>query len=164
MSSPLPRRISLLFGSAVLSLALYGCPGDLDPSLTGTGTGGTGGGVCDAPTMVLASTDLQKGCSNPTACHAAATHEAGLDLESAGVIGRLLGKAPDPASSVSCMSSTMQYLIAGTTPAQGLMIDKLNQTPSCGAPMPYPLGGIPAATKACLVEWANAVTAGTITQ
>ncbi|HEY7372209.1 MAG TPA: hypothetical protein VIF57_08635 [Polyangia bacterium] len=167
---PLPRRkISLLLGSIVLSLGLTGCPGNLDPSLTGTGTGGSGGGggtsgVCDAPTMVLASPDMAKGCGSEAACHGANAMESGLDLVSPGVIGRLLDKTPTAASSVSCGASTMPYLISGTDPAMGLMIDKLNSAPSCGSPMPFPVGNLPATQRTCLLEWARAVTTGMITQ
>src|SRR5215813_13652133 len=133
MSSPLPRRHtrllspSLFLALAVAGVGLTGCPGSLDPSLTG-GTGGTGGtsGVCDAPMMLFQSTDLQMGCGSNSACHGATAKESGLDLVSAGVVARLLDKAPDPASSVSCSASTMPYLISNTSPAQGLMIDKLN--------------------------------------
>jgi hypothetical protein len=167
-----PRWIAVLRGGAALtlaaaSLALYGCPGSIDPALMGTGgTGNTGGGsgVCDAPTMVLQSTDQLKGCGSDASCHGATLKESGLDLVSPGVIGRLLGKMPDPTTSLSCMSSTMPYLMAGSNPAQGLIIDKLNSTPSCGLTMPYPLGNLPAAQRTCLMEWATAVTTGQITQ
>jgi hypothetical protein len=189
MSSPLPRRPSRSLSASIAraavraltrtrvlaalalagaSLVLVGCPGDLDPALAGGGTGTGGGGgsssICDAPTMVFASTDLQKGCGSDTACHSVNTHEAGLDLVSPGVVSRLLDKMVNPATTVSCNGSTTAYLKSGTSPAQGLMIDKLNATPSCGLPMPYPGGGLPAAQKTCLIQWANAVTTGMITQ
>jgi len=185
MSPPLPRRQTSLLSSsnvransraptlAALALAvaaagvgLTGCPGSLDPSLTGTGTGGGGGtsGVCDAPTMLFQSTDLSKGCGSDAACHGAVAKESGLDLASASVIARLLDKAPDPTTSVSCSASTMPYLISNTSPAQGLVIDKLGNPASCGSPMPYPVGNLPAAQKTCLLEWATAVTTGMITQ
>jgi hypothetical protein len=161
---PLPRRSSSFLGSLALAaatLALYGCPGELDPSLTG-GTGGTGGStVCDAPSMVLANTDTTKGCGDNTACHGATIHEGGLDLVSAGVIGRLLDKAPNPATSQACQSVTKAYLISNTSPAQGLLLDKLN-TGTCGSPMPFPLGGLPQMQRDCLMQWATAVTTGAI--
>ena len=183
MSPPLPRRQTSLLSSsnvransrsptlAALALAvavagLTGCPGSLDPSLTGTGTGGSGGtsGVCDAPMMLFQSTDLQTGCGSNAACHGATAKESGLDLVSAGVVARLLDKAPDPTMSVSCPNSTMPYLISNTNPAQGLLLDKLNNPASCGSPMPYPVGNLGSAQKACLLQWATAVTTGMITQ
>jgi hypothetical protein len=163
-----PTLAALALAAVVASVGLTGCPGSLDPSLTGTGTGGSGGGgtsgVCDAPMMLFQSTDLQAGCGSNAACHGATAKESGLDLVSAGVVARLLDKAPDPAMSVSCSASTMPYLISNTSPAQGLMIDKLNGTPSCGAPMPYPLGNLASAQRTCLMQWATAVTTGMITQ
>jgi len=167
--APAGLRACAALALAVASLALYGCPGNIDDSLAGTGgSGNTGGGggsssVCDAPTMVLQSTDLQKGCGSAASCHRATLKESGLDLVSPGVVARLLGKAPDPTTSLSCMASTMQYLIPNTMPAQGLMIDKLNTTPTCGSAMPYPLGNLPSAQRTCLMEWATAVTTGMIT-
>jgi len=167
MSSALPRRSSFFPASILVlaSLALFGCPGSLDPSLTGTGTGCSGGGsgVCDAPTMLFASIDTSKGCGSNAGCHGATQKESGLDLVSPGVVGRLLGKMPDPTLSESCKSSTEQYLIANTMPAQGLLIDKLNSG-NCGSPMPFPIGGLPADLRTCLMDWATAVTTGMITQ
>jgi hypothetical protein len=166
---PAGLRACAALALAAASLALYGCPGSIDPGLSGTGGSGNSGGgggtssVCDAPTMVLQSTDMMKGCGNDAACHGATLKESGLDLVSPGVVARLLGKMPDPTTSLSCMSSTMQYLIPNTNPAQGLMIDKLNSSPSCGSPMPFPLGNLPAQQRTCLMDWATAVTTGEIT-
>jgi hypothetical protein len=162
-----PRTVLAALALGAASLALYGCPGNLDPSLL-SGTGGTGGGagsgaICDAPMMVLASTDAQKGCGDNVACHGPGIKQGGLDLVSAGVISRLLDKAPDPTKSVACQSSTKPYLISNTNPAQGLLLDKLSSG-SCGSPMPYPLGNLPQQQRDCLTQWANAVTTGMITQ
>lgn len=176
MSSPLPRGrfgttlLASLFALSGLA-ALAGCPGSLDPSLTaGTGgTGNTGGssggssGVCDAPTMVFKSVDTLKGCGAANGCHDAVSMESGLDLVSAGVISRLLDKTPDSTLSLSCKGITTPYLKSGSTPATGLLLDKLNSG-SCGLPMPYPTGGLPQAQRDCITQWANAVTSGMITQ
>ncbi|HMF40336.1 MAG TPA: hypothetical protein VKQ32_06570 [Polyangia bacterium] len=128
------------------------------------GTGGTGGTICDAPHQVFQSTDTQRGCGSDNGCHGAVLHESGLDLVSPGVIARLLDKAPDPTTSISCMGSTMPYLIPNSNPASGLLIDKLKSSPSCGVAQPYPLGNLPADQKSCLLQWATAVTTGVITQ
>ena len=171
MSSPLPRRFGKTLLASLFALsglaALGGCPGSLDPSLT-TGTGGTGNtggssGVCDAPTMVFKLTDTQKGCGAENGCHGAVSKESGLDLVSTGVIARLLDKAPDATTSLSCMGVTTPYLKSGSSPATGLLLDKLSSG-SCGLPMPYPVGGLPQAQKDCITQWANAVTTGMITQ
>jgi hypothetical protein len=168
MSSPLPRRpfasrpfaIIRAYAVAILLLVsgagLSGCPGNLDPSLLGPK-------VCDAPSILFASQDALQGCGNNTSCHGTAK-VAGLDLVSPGVISRLLGKMPDPASSLSCPSSTMPYLVPNSDPAMGLMLDKLNTMPSCGSAMPFPSGGLASDKRMCLMEWATAVTTGAITQ
>jgi hypothetical protein len=145
---------------AAFSLVLSGCPGDLDPRLMGTGTGGSGGGgnVCDGAAMMA---DTLK-CGSNAGCHGSTAMIAGLDLVSAGVAGRLLGRMPDPTTSTSCGASTMPYIVQGMSPATGLIFDKLNATPTCGSPMPFPLGNLPQADRDCLQEWANAVATGQI--
>ncbi|HMF41136.1 MAG TPA: hypothetical protein VKQ32_10590, partial [Polyangia bacterium] len=130
------------------------------------GSGGGGGGtsgVCDAPTMVFKSTNTQSGCGAENGCHGATAKESGLDLVSANVISRLLDKTPDPTMSLACMGITEPYLKSGSSPAMGLLLDKLNSG-SCGLPMPYPLGGLPQPQRDCITQWANAVTTGMITQ
>jgi hypothetical protein len=158
-------------GLMVSMVVVAGCGGDLGgpggsqgaAGATGTGaTTGSGGTICDAPRLVFQSTDLQRGCGSETACHGAVLRESGLDLVSAGVIGRLLDQAPDPATSISCPNSTMPYLISNSNPAAGLLIDKLSSPPSCGSPQPYPLGALAADQRACLLQWATAVTTGAI--
>src|SRR5262245_22575731 len=169
MSPPLPRRsfarrtfvTTRAYATLILlltSTGLLGCPGNLDPSLTG------GTGVCDAPATLFKSTDTLQGCGNDVSCHGATVHVAGLDLVSPGVISRLVGKMPDPAMSLSCTSSTMPYLVPNSDPAMGLMLDKLNNPASCGSPMPFPSGGLASDKRTCLMEWATAVTTGAVTQ
>jgi len=163
--SPLAR--ALVKGGAAVALALglgcltlAGCAGDLDPHLLNSGTGGgggTGGMVCDG-VLTMKNQCAQAGC------HGVNAPSSGLDLFSPGVVSRLLDKKPDAVASQSCPTSTMAYLISGSNPAMGLMLDKLKAMPSCGLPMPYPLGGLGATDAQCLQEWSTAVTTGVITQ
>jgi hypothetical protein len=138
-------------------VGLVGCPGSLDPSLTGPGTGGSGGGggsgICDGAAVMKTET-----CSSSPSCHSTASKYSGLDLESAGVAARLLGKMPDATTSVSCGASTEAYLVPDSNPPDGLMIKKLNNMQTCGAPMPYPLGNLDSTMKNCIIQWAQAVT------
>jgi hypothetical protein len=145
---------------AASSALLSGCPGDLDPRLMGSGSGGSGGGpnVCDGAAMMA---DTLK-CGSNAGCHGATAQISGMDLVTAGVAGRLLGRMPDPATSTSCGSSAMPYIVSGSNPATGLLFDKLNSLPTCGSPMPFPLGNLPQADRDCLQEWANAVASGQI--
>jgi hypothetical protein len=151
--------LAVAFGLGCLTLA--GCPGDLDPHLLGGGGGGSGGTggspVCDGIAV------MKNQCAAAT-CHGVNAPASGLDLFSDGVVMRLLGKLPSPTASMSCPTSTMPYLMAGSNPATGLLLDKLKAMPSCGLAMPYPLGGLGGGDVTCLQEWSTAVTTGVITQ
>ena len=58
-----------------------------------------------------------------------------------------------------CASSTMPYLMAHTTPATGLLLNKITQaTPSCGARMPFGIAPLTTTEIACIQSWANTVT------
>jgi hypothetical protein len=126
-----------------------------------TGSAGTSG-VCDAPKMVLASDT----CSL-AGCHSAGTQGgAGLDFASPGVVGRLLNVGPSTKANAGamCQSAGKPYLVSGSSPAVGLLMDKLSpSTLSCGLPMPV-IGMLSATQMSCLTEWATAVTTGVITQ
>jgi hypothetical protein len=177
MSSILPLRarsfavVGALAGAMLAGLA--GCAGELDPSLfpgaTGSGnssgqagSGGGGGGAtaCNAPQMVFAA-----GCALP-GCHAANTAGgAGLDLASAGVAGRLLGQGPstNTGGGAVCASVGKPYLVAGSNPATGLLMDKMDALKvTCGSTMSL-LGNLSSSQLACLSDWATAVTTGVIT-
>jgi len=155
--------------AAALSVVLAGlaaCAGEIDPSLIpgGLGQGGGGGGgatPCDAPKMVFAAS-----CALP-GCHGAnSAGGAKLDLASAGVAGRLLGQGPstDASAGALCTDAGKPYLVAGSNPATGLLIDKTNSAAvSCGSSMAL-LGQLTATQLTCLTAWATAVTTGAITQ
>lgn len=165
--SSLPRRnprslpsISLLFSAALVlgvsSLGLAGCPGELNPRLLATGTGGTGGPtVCDAPAMMMSK------CGQP-GCHSASAPAAGLDLASAGVIARLLDKPSNTTANPVCADNTKPYLQMGTNPATGFMLDKLVNPAPCGTVMPQLPGPLNATEMQCFQEWSTAVTTGQI--
>jgi hypothetical protein len=176
MSCILPLRarsfaVVALAGAMLAGLA--GCAGELDPSLF-PGAGGSGGSVgqagsgggggsataCDAPQMVFAV-----GCALP-GCHSANTAGgAGLDLASAGVAGRLLGQGPstNTGAQAVCASVGKPYLVAGSNPATGLLMDKMDALKvTCGSTMSL-LGNLSSSQLACLSAWATAVTTGVIT-
>ena len=166
-------RLSRKFAvaGAVLS-ALVGCVGEIDPSLIPgrggsplgqAGSGGDGGiaTVCDAPQIVFAAR-----CAIP-GCHAASSAGgAGLDLVSAGVVARLLGQGPSTnvAAGAVCASVGKPYLVVGSNPAAGLLVDKMDSaTVTCGSAMST-FGQLNPSQIACLSAWATAVTTGAITQ
>lgn len=162
------RRVAAIGMLAGALLAGWGgCAGEIDPSLIPQANGGTGGGggggvnVCDAPKMVFTAS-----CAAP-GCHSAnSIGGAGLDLVSAGVIARLLGQGPstDVAKQAACESAGKPYLVAGSNPATGLLMEKVDSAAvTCGNSMAL-LGQLDDAEIACLSAWATAVTTGVITQ
>jgi hypothetical protein len=132
--------------AGALLAGLAGCAGDLDPSLlpgaSGSGSslgqagsGGSGGSAtaCDAPQMVFAARCALAGCHSANSAGGAA-----LDLASAGVVGRLLGQGPSTnvAAGAACASAGKPYLVAGSNPATGLLMDKMDVAKvTCGSTM-----------------------------
>jgi len=157
------RRFAVIAAMAGVMLAgMAGCAGEIDPSLLASQTGGGGGTmVCNAPQMVFATNCAIGGC------HAAnSIGGAGLDLASAGVVARLLGKQPatNGTKGALCESAGKPYLVAGSNPATGLLIDKMDSnTVTCGSAMSL-LGSLTSSQIACISAWATAVTTGVITQ
>ncbi len=162
--------VGAVAGAVLVGLA--GCPGELDPSLlpggsnnplgqAGSGGGGSGATVCDAPQMVFAARCAVAGCHSANSAGG-----AGLDLVSAGVVGRLLGQGPSTnvAAGAACDSVGKPYLVAGSNPAAGLLMDKMDSAKvTCGSTMSA-LGQLNSSQLACLSAWATAVTTGVVTQ
>ncbi len=145
-------------------LALSACAGSLEPGGGGGGTsGGSGGqnGGADAGPIVTtcanAMTVLQDNC---TACHnpGADTIYANLDLMSAGVAGRLVGKPASTSTTANGMCGGKGNLLnSGTLPATGILIDKITNfsNPVCGMGMPYAGSKLAQTDLDCLQAWAN---------
>jgi hypothetical protein len=161
-------RLGVVLAGAFI-VGAGGCAGNLDPALlqgssgsAGTsGQAGTSGSACDAPTMVFTPTCGQVGCHN-----ANTSGGAGLDLVSSGLVGRLLNQGPSTNANAgaSCTSAGKPYLVPGSNPATGLLIDKMSQsTVTCGTIMPQ-IGNVSPTQLSCLNAWATAVTTGVITQ
>lgn len=172
--SPLATVAGLLLAAG----ALTGCPGSLDPDLMGqppstgsggsTGTGGsmgTGGGSgnnCtgdnDGATIVT---------SQCVVCHSTSAANqlgGGLDLTiDANIKSRLVGvKSPSNEVGMSECGGKGPYLNAGSSPATGLLIDKIQMaTPPCGKQMPWLLPALPTVQQQCLIQWATTLTMGT---
>jgi len=168
LSSPLPRRplivtFTLLLGLSGLGVA--GCAGELDPRLKGlTGGGGGGGGStgapCDAPAMVFDRTPnplcAQLGCHD-----SGVAAQAGLNLKNDGAIAaRLLGVMPPGTNGSVCGGVTTPYLVVGSQPATGLLLDKMFATtlPCAGGNRMPSLGTLTSTDMACIISWANDLT------
>ena len=83
--------------------------------------------------MVFAASCAIAGCHSANSVGA-----AGLDSASAGVVGRLLGQGPSTnvAAGAACASVGKPYLVAGSNPATGLLMDKMDSAKvTCGSTM-----------------------------
>jgi hypothetical protein len=132
--------------AALTSIALLaGCPGKLrDPGrFTDGGLGGAGGGATcpDVPTEILAMK-----CAGST-CHSGKTPAQGLDLVSAGVESRVVGKM-----ATECKTP----LADPKDPAGSQIYVKISGT-TCGGQMP-PGAVLPASEIACVKEWIAGLT------
>jgi len=103
-------------------------------------------------------------CSSPSGCHANSA-TAGIDLMSAGLVGRLVGQMP-PTTSPLCAASTLPYLVPNSNPPTGLLLSKLMNPAPCGSPMPFvDVGGaLTPSERMCIDDWALAATQGRISQ
>jgi len=158
-----------LLGVLAISLGAMGCPGTLDPSLLGSGSGGTTGGggtggatTCDVTAIFTQTAGL--GCAT-TGCHDTADAPiaaAGLDLTLDATIGsRLVGVASpgDTGASGAQACAGKTYLLP-TNPPTGLLIDKITlangSSGLCGTAMPYPgVTRLTAAQQTCIEQWAE---------
>jgi hypothetical protein len=171
-------------GALVTVLALSGCPGTLDPnqfkgtggsngtggsgSGTGgsnptggsTGTGGTASGNCTGGNdgaSILTQNCATSFCHIPGAVNDGTA--GGLDLTPDANIGsRLVGvtSVGTATNASKCVGNTTPYLVAGVTPATGLLIDKFTMThPPCGDQMPEDSIALSTTQQMCLIQWAT---------
>lgn len=126
------RALALL---AVLAAA--GCAGELEDPARFT--------TC-APGYVEQM--FQSRCGS---CHGSVDPEAGLDLVSTGVEARLIGEA----SATPFCQGKMLIEPAATEPMQHLLLDKLQETPSCGSRMPFGTEALSADEIECVRRWVD---------
>lgn len=86
-------------------------------------------------------------CAGP--CHAGAEPESGLDLESAGVEARLIG---EPSVSGFC-DGRLLIDPEADDPLDHLMLDKLQDRPTCGSRMPFGTEALTSAEVECVRRW-----------
>jgi len=85
-------------------------------------------------------------------CHAGAEPEAGLDLVSPGAGQRLLGQA-------SAQEECAGLMLVDPSGENSLVIDKLEDSPPCGARMPFGETKLDAAEVECVRRWVDEVVA-----
>jgi hypothetical protein len=173
-----------LLGVLAISLCSLGCPGTLDPSLLGLldggGSGATGGSSAKGGKGATGGASATGGsggaagggCTNGGAdlvtnscvsigCHDSLTVEAGLDLTPNSSVGsRLIGVKSTGASASACGGFATPYLVAGSNPATGLLINKISLSNGnaglCGDAMPYPgVTLLSANQQTCIEQWAE---------
>ena len=84
-------------------------------------------------------------------------------MASPGWENNLVGKMPKAGGAAGlssvCAGSGMPYLVAGSSPARGLFLDKLMSTkPACGVRMPLLTSYLNASELDCVQRWANGLT------
>ena len=159
--STVTQIVRVFVTGAVLSAGAMGCGG--------SSGGGSSACTLDQATAIVnapATKTPYTGCTVMNVCHDNQGSAAGLDLVSAGWQTKLVGGNP-----VANMGSAMAnysmcvgkgpYLNAGSNPATGLMIDKLDPskpTPICGAHMPNLGAMLSASDFACLRSYLTTLT------
>jgi len=119
---------------ALVALLLAGCPGSLDDP----GRFTTQSDTCPDIPMVFA------GSCGATGCHATQNPASGLDLDSAGIYGRLSGQKAKGGSGL---------LLDPASPDHSVLYEKLGTTPPFGARMPLSGATLDDATIACVLTW-----------
>jgi hypothetical protein len=124
-----------------------------------TGAAGSSGGTGPCNALPIFATHQ---CSYPNACHDAKGTAAGFDMASTNWQTKLVGVSPKAGGgngfTSQCLTAGMPYLVAGSSPARGLFLEKLNPTPLCGSQMPALPPLLTAQELDCVQRWANGLT------
>lgn len=130
-----------------------------------TGVAGTGGIVpqgCSEMDQIV----QEHSCTLTGACHDATGSAANFSLvgrpftDLLGWKRQLVGIFPIGGGNSACGGANMPYLVAGSSPANGLLLNKLrSKNPVCGDQMPALPPLLTASEIDCVQRWANAVVA-----
>ena len=174
--SNLSQNVRVFMAAVALSVGAAGCASGSDGTGTAGSSGTAGGGGTAGSTGACSLADVNKifatptgaitpGCTGALACHDNKGSAAGLDLVSAGWQTKLVGMGPTAASAMALIPSLCvgmgPYLVAGSTPAKGLFMDKIDPTTTtapCGVHMPYIQANITTQQFACIQSWATTLT------
>jgi hypothetical protein len=163
-SSTVSQSVRVLVTAAALAAGAIGCGGG------STGTPAMSGACSLADVnKIFTTTDanVTTGCTVINSCHDNAGSAAGLDLTAAGGWQtKLVGKGPvanvgSSADNYSkCAGANRVYLQAGSSPATGLLLDKINPatTAPCGSHMPNLGANLSAKDFACVQSYVNTLT------
>ena len=177
-SSTVSQIVHVFVIATALAGGSIGCGGSVDcTGAAGSGGAGTAGAAGSSGTAcTLAEVNaimnppstggLYTGCTVISACHDNSGAAAGLDLTTAGWQTKLVGKGPTanagagPGLITLCAGMGRMYLDAGSKPATGLLIDKINPNAMapCGLHMPD-LGAMLSPTQfACFQSYLTTLT------
>jgi hypothetical protein len=132
------------FSHALVALLLAGCPGSLENKERFLSDAAL---ACSEPVDV--PTEVFKQDCNNAICHDSEQPAGGLDLESPGVLGRLVG--------VPGTECTGQLRIVPADPDRSLLVDKLAaESPRCGDRMPFG-NPLPPSVGECIRQWVHLV-------
>jgi hypothetical protein len=120
-------------------VAAAGCPGVLeDPDRFRAG-------AC----LDVENEMFPRRCST-SGCHTAMEPAGMLDLQSPGVVERLIGA---PAEGEECGGVVATPLLVPGNPEGSLLYQKLGDAPPCGAKMPFTGAGLTEVEIACVAQW-----------
>ena len=123
----------------VVSAVLVGCAGELENPER----------FADCPPGFVEQLFMEK-CAGE--CHTGAEPEAALDLVSPGAAQRLVGQA-------SVQEECGGLMIVDPGGENSLLVDKLGDSPPCGARMPFGQNKLDAAEVECVRRWVDEVVA-----
>ena len=173
--SNLSQNVRVFMAVVALSVGAAGCASGSDGTGTagssGTAGGGGGGssGTCtlDQVNTIFTSTAANHNCTQ-VICHTPTVKAGGLDLQTVGWQTKLVGMGPvagagGPTYPTMCATLTppLKYLDAGSNPATGLFLDKMdptNATPPCGMHMPELYAQLSTTEFACVKSFATTLT------
>jgi hypothetical protein len=172
--SNLSQNVRVFMAAVALSVGAAGCAsGGSD----GTGTAGSGGtagaggsagssGACSLAQVNTILDSTLHGCTQ-VICHNASVKAAGLDLTATDWSTKLVGMGPvagagGPAYPSQCAGMGKIYLNAGSNPATGLFLDKMDPAtvgaPPCGMHMPELYTVLSETEFACVKSFATTLT------
>ena len=163
------QSVRVFVTAVAIGVGVIGCAAGGDTTggagMGGAGAGGTTCALVDVNKIFLSTSTNTPGCTVIGACHDNAGAAAGLDLTTAGWQNMLVGHAPSATAGAQglrsmCAGMNLVYLKAGSNPAAGLFIDKLNPSTAapCGAHMPNLPPMLTAAQFACVQSYLTTLT------
>ena len=178
-SSTVSQNVRFFVAAAALAVGVTACGGGSSTPSGAAGSGGGGSGAAGTSGTACSLADVTKiitysaspantGCTLTGACHDAMGSAAGLSFAVTGWQDQLVGKGPTSADAgitpykSLCSGMNLTYLNAGSNPATGLVIDKIDPskpTPPCGAHMPNLPPTLTTAQFNCMVSYFTTLTA-----